>query len=95
MFSDIQSKDLEECQEKVIILDYLITLRQLSGLLAKNDIEMFHGKSKIEAIVEGAPAKHITDDHLRAITAKLKAIKLIWFSNSVVTTLLIFTYFLY
>jgi hypothetical protein len=45
--------------------------------------------------VEGAPAKHITDDHLRAITAKLKAIKLIWFSNSVVTTLLIFIYFLY
>lgn len=38
---------------------------------------MFHGKSKIEAIVEGAPAKVITDDHLRAISAKLKAIKLI------------------
>lgn len=77
MFQDIKCKDLEECQEKVIILDYLITLRQLSGLLAKNDIEMFHGKSKIEAIVEGAPAKVITDEHLRAISAKLKAIKLI------------------
>lgn len=48
---------------------------------------MFHGKSKIEAIVEGAPAKVITDDHLRAITAKLKAIKLIWFSILIVITL--------
>lgn len=61
----------------MIILDYLITLRQLSSLLAKNDLEMFNNKSKIEAIVEGAPAKLITEDHMRAITAKLKAIKLI------------------
>lgn len=45
----------------MIILDYLITLKQLSGLLAKNDMELFHRKSKIEAIVEGAPSKVITD----------------------------------
>jgi hypothetical protein len=38
MFDDVKCSDLESCQEKVIILDYLITLRQLSSLLAKNDI---------------------------------------------------------
>lgn len=61
----------------MIILDYLITLRQLAGLLAKEDIELFHTKSKIEAIVEGAPAKVITGEHLRAISAKMSLIKLI------------------
>jgi hypothetical protein len=69
--------EIGEIQQRVIILDYLITLRQLSSLLAKNDIQLFHAKSKIEAIVEGAPAKVITSEHLNAITSKLKAIKLI------------------
>lgn len=47
IFQDVKASDLEDCQQKVIILDYLITLRQLSNLLSKNDIEIFHGKSKI------------------------------------------------
>lgn len=47
MFEEVGRSDLEECQQKVIILDYLITLRQLSSLLAKNDLEIFHTKSKI------------------------------------------------
>jgi hypothetical protein len=75
LFESIRGSKIEE--EKVIILDYLISLRQLSNLLAKNDIDLFHKKSKIETIVEGAPAKVITEEHFRAITAKLKAIKLI------------------
>lgn len=54
-----------------------MTLRQLIGLLQNNDLEGFHNKSKIETIVEGAPSKVITHDHLNAIKAKLKAIKII------------------
>lgn len=78
LYEEIQSLDeLNEGKEKVIILDYLITLRQLGNLLEKDDIEIFHEKSKIEAIVEGAPAKNITNEHFRAISAKLKAIKLL------------------
>jgi hypothetical protein len=59
------------------VLDYLVTLRQLIGLLLSNDIEGFHNKSKIEMIVEGAPSKNITHDHLNAIRSKLKAIRII------------------
>jgi hypothetical protein len=44
----------------VIVLDYLVTLRQLIGLLLSNDMEGFHNKSKIEIIVEGSPSKKIT-----------------------------------
>lgn len=47
IFQDVKALDLEQCQQKVIILDYLITLRQLCNLLSKNDIEVFHAKSKI------------------------------------------------
>jgi len=46
--------------EEVILLDYLITTKQLLLINAKNDMEYFHRKSKIEAIVEGRPAKNIT-----------------------------------
>lgn len=61
MYDEVKSSDdLASDQEKVVILDYLITLKQLGNLMQKNDIEIFHGKSKIEAIVEGAPAKNIT-----------------------------------
>jgi hypothetical protein len=42
---------VEECKEEVIVLDYLVTLRQLIGLLQGNDLEGFHIKSKIETIV--------------------------------------------
>ena len=78
MFEDVKdATNLEERKEKVIILDYLITLRQLASLLSKDNLELFHNKSKIEAIVEGAPAKVITNEHVRAISAKMRAIKLI------------------
>lgn len=59
------------------MLDYLVTLRQLIGILQNNDLEHFHLKSKIEAIVEGSPSKTITEEHLSAIRSKLKAIKII------------------
>jgi len=61
----------------VIVLDYLVTLRQLIGLLQSNDIEGFHNKSKMEIIVEGSPSKAITHEHLNAIRSKLKAIRII------------------
>jgi hypothetical protein len=52
-------------------------MRQLIGLLQSNDLEGFHTKSKIETIVEGAPSKCITHEHLNAIRSKLKAIRII------------------
>ena len=59
------------------MLDYLVTLRQLISLMQNNDLEGFHQKSKIEAIVEGSPSKTITNEHLQAIRNKLKAIKIL------------------
>jgi hypothetical protein len=72
-----EEEEGSEWKEEVIVLDYLVTLRQLLGLLQGNDMEGFHNKSKIETIVEGAPSKVITQEHLNAIRAKLKAIKII------------------
>lgn len=63
--------------EEVILLDYFITTKQLLLINAKNDIEYFHKKSKIEAIVEGRPAKTITEDHFEAIVHKLRVFKMI------------------
>ena len=74
-------EDITPLKDEVIVLDYLVTLRQLVGLLQSNDMEGFHVKSKIETIVEGSPSKSITQEHLNAIRAKLKAIKIIWSFN--------------
>lgn len=61
-------------------MDYLITTKQLILINSKKDIEYFHRKSKIEAIVEGRPAKNITQDHFDAIIHKLRIFKMIvWF----------------
>lgn len=52
LYSFIEERNnVEECKEEVIVLDYLVTLRQLIGLLQGNDLEGFHIKSKIETIV--------------------------------------------
>ena len=69
--------EVDEVKEEVIVLDYLVTLRQLISLLQNNGLEGFHSKSKMEAIVEGAPSKNITKEHIRAISAKLRMIKLL------------------
>ena len=80
MYSFIKSniEDIDLVKEEVIVLDYLVTLRQLVTLLQNNSLEGFHHKSKMEAIVDGAPSKNITKEHVRAISAKLRAIKLLW-----------------
>ena len=72
-----EDHDVSHWKDEVIVLDYLVTLRQLVGLLQNNDMEGFHTKSKIETIVEGSPSKTITQEHLNAIKSKLKAIKII------------------
>ncbi len=77
IFEQIQEEEIGEWKDEVIVLDYLVTLRQLISLLQGNDMEGFHSKSKIETIVEGSPSKTITVEHLNAIKAKLKAIKII------------------
>ena len=78
LYGRVQAEEESACwKDEVIVLDYLVTLRQLVGLLQSNDMEGFHNKSKIETIVEGSPSKTITQEHLNAIRAKLKAIKII------------------
>lgn len=48
MHSSIENAfDASEVKEEIIVLDYLITLRQLIGILNTNDLEGFHQKSKI------------------------------------------------
>ena len=50
----------EQVRDEVILLDYLITLKQLFNLDEKGSLEDFHIKSKIEDIVEGKPTSNIT-----------------------------------
>jgi hypothetical protein len=69
--------EVEGREEKIVLLDYLITMKQLLLINEKKDIEYFHQKSQIEAIVEGRPAKSITEQHLQAIVHKLKVFKMI------------------
>lgn len=76
-YQKVQTKPLDEVKNHVIILDYFITLKQLISILSKDDLELFNVKSKIETIVEGSPSKVITGEHVRAITAKLRAIKIL------------------
>lgn len=66
-----------EVKEEVIVLDYLITLRQLLLILEENDLQSFHTKAKMEQIVEGTPAQNITADHILAITHKLRSLKML------------------
>ena len=78
LYSKITSlTTFEGHDEEIILLDYLITTRQLLLINSKKDIEYFHKKSKIEAIVEGRPAKTITQDHFDAIVHKLRVFKMI------------------
>ena len=60
----------------MILLDYLITLKQLVNLDKKVTVEDFHRRSKIEDIVEGKPTAHITKDHINAINTKIKIMKI-------------------
>jgi hypothetical protein len=69
--------EVEGREEKIVLLDYLITMKQLLLINERKDIEYFHQKSQIEAIVEGRPAKSITEQHLQAIVHKLKVFKMI------------------
>lgn len=62
---------------EVILLDYLITCKQLLHILNNSSMSEFHTKAKIEAIVNGKPTKKITNDHIKAIKDKLRAVKLI------------------
>ena len=48
------------------------------SILAEDNIQTFHGKSKMEQIVEGSPSQNISIEHISAITAKLKALRMLW-----------------
>ena len=66
----------EQVREEVILLDYLITLKQLLSLDEKASLDDFHRKSKIEDIVEGKPTSNITKEHIGAINTKIKAMRI-------------------
>jgi hypothetical protein len=66
----------EQVRDEVILLDYLITLKQLLNLDERVSIEDFHRKSKIEEIVEGKPTSNITKEHIGAINTKIRAMRI-------------------
>ena len=51
LHSVISGRGGSEVKEEVIVLDYLITLRQLLLILEENDLQVFHNKAKMEQIV--------------------------------------------
>ena len=77
LYQGVEGGEGDAWKEEVIVLDYLVTLRQLVGIMFNNDLEGFHIKSKIETIVEGTPSTNISQQHLTAIANKLRAIKIL------------------
>ena len=47
-------------------------------ILAEDNLQSFHRKSKMEQIVEGSPSQNISTEHISAITAKLKTLRMLW-----------------
>lgn len=93
LHSIINGQAGSDVKEEVIVLDYLVTLRQLLLILEEHDLQTFHSKSKMEQIVEGTPAQNITSEHIAAISHKLKALRIIWASN-LALMILIYCFFL-
>lgn len=70
MLKDIDPDDAPLHKEYIILADYLVTTYQLVQLAARNDIQEFARRSKIETIVEGQPTS-INYAHLKAVEDKL------------------------
>lgn len=51
LYADVIVGNPASREDKIIILDYLITLKQLLTIDSNKDLEYFHQKSQIEAIV--------------------------------------------
>lgn len=64
-------------KEEIIILDQLITLKQLQKLDEKYGWEVFEQKSKIESIIDGEPLQYIQKKHILAISSKLQTLKIL------------------
>jgi hypothetical protein len=64
-------------KEEIMILDQLITLRQLHKLDEKYGWETFENRSRIESIVEGEPLEYIQKKHILAIRSKLVSLRII------------------
>lgn len=77
LYGEVMVGNVASRDEKIILLDYLITLKQLLTIDSTKDLEYFHQKSQIEAIVEGRPARNITEEHVEAIVNKLRVFKMI------------------
>jgi hypothetical protein len=45
--------------------------------MEQENLHIFHAKSKMENIVEGAPSEEITAEHISAITNKLRTLKML------------------
>lgn len=59
------------------MLDYLTTLVQLMQILKEANLESFHSKSKIQAIVDGEVISEVSSEHIRMIGNKLQALGII------------------
>lgn len=55
----------------------MTTMTQLIEILKQKDIEVFHTKSKIQAIVDGESISEVSAEHVRLIANKLRALKII------------------
>lgn len=55
----------------------MITLSQLLEIMAQQNINDFHTKSKIQAIVDGEPLEEVSMEHVKLIKNKLKALKIL------------------
>lgn len=65
------AEDIGENKETIIVLDYLVTAYQLVSLAALRSLSEFNKKSKIEAVVEGAPVR-VCVGHIKKIREKLE-----------------------
>ena len=79
LFEEIkEASEPENLLKEIVVLDYLITLKQLLELLKEGNMEEFHGKSKIQAIVEGDVIDSVSCEHVKMIGNKLRALSIIW-----------------
>ena len=55
----------------------MITLSQLLEIMSSQNLNEFHTKSKIQAIVDGEPLEEVTAEHVKMIKNKLKALRIL------------------
>ena len=73
----INSHEMSIYNKEIIALDYMVTMIQLLTILKLENMELFHGKSKIQSIVDGECIREVTAEHLRLIGNKLSSLEIL------------------